>query len=51
MDNDGKEEVELELDDEVYDALVIMAATRNETLDETMEHILQQMMEQDTKND
>ena len=51
MDNDGKEEVELELDDDVYDALVLMAENRNETLDETVEHILRQMMEQESKND
>jgi hypothetical protein len=48
---DGKEEVELEIDDDVYDALVLMAESRNETLDETVEHILRQMMEQESKND
>ena len=48
---DGKEEVELEIDDDVYDALVLMAESRNETLDETVEHILRQMIEQEIKND
>jgi hypothetical protein len=48
---DGKEEVELEIDDDVYDALVLMAESRNETLDETVEHILRQMMEQESQND
>jgi hypothetical protein len=51
MDNDGKEEVELELDDDVYDALVLMAENRNETLDETVEHILRQMISHEAKND
>jgi hypothetical protein len=43
--DDGKEEIQLDLDTDVYDALVVMAAERNETLDETIEFILRQLFD------
>jgi hypothetical protein len=46
--NDGKEEIELDLPQETVDALEALAVSRNETLDETVEHILRLAIAQHT---